>query len=693
MTKGSIKSGFALVILLGVAGSGKTLFRHLVLGLPVPEFSPSTPLAETSIRSMFNSRIAVDDGGDKWITVESEHMMNMVANEIKEIQHFPKSSNEGVIPQNEVEQAEKTSNSLQQKYVTEDAQVPKEIEDLPDDSQPENTCTPSKLFSKEFLDGIKIDSHLMKNSSKPFPYKLMDINFIYLLDSGGQPPFREMLPHFVQQSSAIVLMQKLNESLGFRPTIRYRDKGGKVSEGFTSQLTNEQILCQYVQGIRSQQKCKVFVVGTHRDRESECIIEETREKKDKTLLEAFRPVIGEQMELYKLGDPDQLMFPVDCTSRGEDDKATAKEFRKRVILNCMGEKKKIPLPWFVFEELLQLLAQKMEVRVLSVSECCEAAKHKLMMSHEECKAALKYLGKLNIIFYRPNILSEVVIPNAQVILDKITELVHCSHALRTGDSSTDAVPSLMSSSEKVDFRDSGQVTSELLKKTFPSHYRDDLFTSADFLKLLEGLLIAGKLENGKYFIPSLLPDLPVEEVKKYRVLSSTKHPAPLTIYYPNIWVPVGIMPSLIVYLQNISKWTLSSSKSACLKHNCIQFSLPDGKPGSVVLIDSTKFLEVHVKQSIKVDPKLCTKIGQDIIAGLDEAHRSLHYEPPKAEVGFLCSGECGNKEIHLAILDPKREAWICSENENIGDSLTPTQRHWDEILKTAVESKCSFCKI
>ena len=78
----------------------------------------------------------------------------------------------------------------------------------------------------------------------------------------------------------------------------------------------------------------------------------------------------------------------------------------------------------------------------------EAAKHKLMMmSHDECKAALTLFW----IFYCPNILLEVVFTNAQVILDHITELVCCSHALRTGDSSTDAVSPLMLSSEKIHF--------------------------------------------------------------------------------------------------------------------------------------------------------------------------------------------------------------------------------------------------
>ena len=104
----------------------------------------------------------------------------------------------------------------------------------------------------------------------------MDVDFIYLVDSGGQPPFREMLPHFVQKASAIVLMQKLNERLDFKPTIRYREEGGKVGKGYTSQLTNEQILHQYIQAVQSH-KSSVFVVGTHMDLEGKCKGGETRD--------------------------------------------------------------------------------------------------------------------------------------------------------------------------------------------------------------------------------------------------------------------------------------------------------------------------------------------------------------------------------------------------------------------------------
>ena len=680
MTKGYVESALALLILEGVTGSGKSLFKLLVLGLPVPEFSPSTPLAESAVRSMSICQVAVDDG-IKWDTVEPQDMMDMVAKTIKdralvlELALIDSSQLAfGISENNSVDLASSETPSEQ-----DSSQLWSQVQKTMAKKVPESSAN---FVFLDALNEIKIDSELIKKIKKPSTtvQKLIDVDFIYLLDSGGQPAFREILPHFVQQASAIVLMQKLNESLNFKPTIRYREKEGKVDNGYTSQLTNEQILYQYVQGVQSL-KSKVFIVGTHRDREGECK-NETREMKNEKLLKAFRPVLGEQMELYKLGDPDQLIFPVDCTSREPEDVTVAEEFKKRVVKTCMREKVKIPLSWFLFEQLLQLLAQKMNITVLSIEECCEAAKEKLLMPRDVCEAAIRYLGKLNIIFYSPDILPGVVFPNAQVILDKITELVHYSHALRTKNT-THAVPSYMESFKMVGFRDFAQVTSDFLKGVFPSNYRKDLFTPSNFLQLLKGLLIAGRLGNGKYFIPSLLPDLPVEKIAKY-CATLPEHPAPLVIYYPKKWIPVGVMPSLVVYLQNICKWRPfeKHGKPICLYHNCIQFELPGGKPGNLVLIDSIEFLEIHVRPKNLADHPLLHRIREDVMNGLKKVHRSLHYDSAEAKMGFLCSGECGNTELHLATLDPKGETWTCSKDRNIGDYLNESQVLWFQDTAT-----------
>ena len=64
-----------------MTGSGKSLFQRLLLGLPVPEFSPSTPLAESAVRTMSICQVAVDCGV-RWDVVGPQKMLDMVAETI-----------------------------------------------------------------------------------------------------------------------------------------------------------------------------------------------------------------------------------------------------------------------------------------------------------------------------------------------------------------------------------------------------------------------------------------------------------------------------------------------------------------------------------------------------------------------------------------------------------------------------------
>ena len=690
MTKGFIKAAIAILIFVGVTGSGKSLFQKLVLGLTVPESSPSTPLAKSSVRSMSICQAAVGGGDEqvKWKVVTPANMVSIVAEnaaalelvkqeELKKVTKTQvKASKMNEHKGNLQKETQPNASSSQSKEVATDA-VPERVQEkvdkiIPDNStgqiiaKPEEQTSAVRIVNtlcmkcRQALRTLDFDGELIRKM-KDATGKVMEVDFIYILDSGGQPPFRELLPHVVQKASGIVLMQKLNERLDFRPTITYREEGVE-DEGYLSPLTNEQILYQYFQAVQSHDST-VFVIGTHRDLEHECE-EESRADKNRRLLEAFRPVLGRRIALYATGDPDQLIFPVDNTSRRPQDLKTAGKFRKKVVDHCMGKKEEIPLPWFMLEQLLQQLAKEMQVTVLSKEECYMAAST-LHMSNDMCETALKYLHKLNIIFYRPDIIETAVFCSAQVALDKLTEIVHCSHRMHTN---TGNIPSCMEDLEGLRFRDYAQVDPELLTNAYPSHYResDNVFTASDFLRLSERLLIAGKLENELYFIPSVLPDLNLQKVAEHRVTATDHHP-PITIYYPKMWLPVGVVPALVVYLINHWGWTPVSQggKPVCMCHNCMQFELPDGEPGSVTLIDSIKFLEIHVKQSLP-DSQVCPRIMEMLLSGLETAHKSLHYDPPTAVEGMICPGKCGVKDGHYAKVDKKKGFWTCSENRTIG---------------------------
>ena len=60
-----------------------------------------------------------------------------------------------------------------------------------------------------------------------------------------------------------------------------------------------------------------------------------------------------------MGNTDQLIFPVDCTSRNEESEKVVQEFRDRVKEIYKDKKVDIPLPWFILDQLLMLPRTKM----------------------------------------------------------------------------------------------------------------------------------------------------------------------------------------------------------------------------------------------------------------------------------------------------------------------------------------------
>ena len=351
MEKGYIETRLILLVLVGVAGSGKTHFMYLVLGLDPPMIRVSTPLAEAAVRSMSICYVSIE--GVQWHFVDQKAFQDKIADAIKkgmppdmlqDLQELtPKITFGDVENYKDVDSA-----------ISDDRKVPrgskkasmlsrlKSLVYKPSKSRiPQKTGQVSPDIIKilpEMFDALEsVHGDLLqqiRNSSGTGSF--FDMEWVYIVDSGGQPQFREMLPHFMYDSSAFVMMQKLNESLRSTTSIEYLGEGGEMlHEPYQSQLTNEQILYQYFQAIQSH-KSQVFVVGTFRDKENDC--SETRADKDKKLLEAFRPVVGNNIALYQPGNTDQFIFPFNCKTPEPQDKVTAEKFRKTVIDLCPKKK-------------------------------------------------------------------------------------------------------------------------------------------------------------------------------------------------------------------------------------------------------------------------------------------------------------------------------------------------------------------
>ena len=206
---------------------------------------------------------------------------------------------------------------------------------------------------------------------------------------------------------------------------------------------------------------------------------------------------------------------------------------------CVPPPYKIPIGWFLLEQdIIKATKGDMTSRV----ECFGIAAV-LNTDAKALRGALEYFDDLNIFLYYPSVLPDIVFSNPQVILDKVTELVHFNYCLQ-GSS-----PPVALEGKWLQFRDKGIVTLEMFQdERFSTHYIQDLFTPTDLIKLFEHLLIVAPLSSTKYScLRSLLRTISVKKVRKKLPLPSITV-APLLIYFSAGCARNGVFCAVVVYL-------------------------------------------------------------------------------------------------------------------------------------------------
>ena len=322
---------------------------------------------------------------------------------------------------------------------------------------------------------------------------------------------------------------------------------------------------------------------------------------------------------------------------------------------------KVPLQYFALEILLEEASRKLDRGLLSFEECLEVASE-LHLDRHTLRAALQFLDDLSVIFYFPEVLEGVVFIDPQVLLDKATELVEKIYFLRT---ETGHIQCAISG-EWQTFRDHAVFNLDFLsQKEFQRHYVAGLFTPVELVKLFQRLLIIADFNEGKFFMPALLPILEDDKVCKHRVAADSPA-APLALNFPLGGPRLGTYCTLSCFLVSHNNqfpcpWKIvlqpHSNTPVCLYRNCIRFSIP-GYPGSVTLIDTFTHFEVHVKTANEMVSKLCPLVRQAILTGLKKATLALGYNNCTPSPAILCPCDVGS--THVASVSDG--FWTCSQD-------------------------------
>lgn len=641
MKEGHVTSQSVVIILNGIAGSGKSSFKRLVLNLDRAEKRVSTPLAEGAIRNISISRAIVNSDAVQWEVVESEALLAMVADAIK-----GKSSAKPLL----VEKG--------------------------DDSTLEPDDDVDYISDEEF--DLEDDPILPLIRESIGSQRLLDVHWVYLIDTGGQPQFLQLLPAFIRNisSCACVCFVRLDQALDHKPMVEFFDKSGtQCGESYESEHTHLQVIESCVStihskcGLNSEQPPSFLVVGTHLDEYERKNPHETIAMKNDRLITQLDLSPQQSLKLYK---GEELIFPLNCKNPEERDQAVAAEFRKCIMKHCLEPASEIPLAWFVLEEHIRQYADQKKVAYIEKSTCLKLA-NKLEISRKAFEAALNHLLKLNIFRSYPSS-PNLIFCDTHVVLLKLTELVQHGFGLRGG-----TICGL--GSEDIAFVNEGVISVDYLSH-FPQFFTG-MFTAECFLKILCDLLAVADMDNGKYFMPCLLKQLSGTDFNKYR--NSSKSLSTVLLYLDRGCLPNGLFTSLIASLKNNHQWALSKKnhKIACLYQNCVSFKIPKGSPGVVTLIASFNFIEVHLNCPFDSEiDKACISVFNDIRSGLQTSWETLYPGSISFKPAFFCTS-CtteGPSDIcpadHYATVNDGGMFVTCSHDDSCVKKLLPSEVRW-----------------
>ena len=670
MKLGHILLDLDKLLLFGTAGSGKTCSLAALLGVDPPTIRRSTPLMKRPIEVVF-----IDvDGKKRWkirtIGELQDKIAEVIRSRMPQQQTMSQSSGgpasadqrppHTTASQSAQPTPEKTSSSSSNPATRKSTASSEEKPSAREQGEAEgelDSLLQSTAVEEGFVHAI--------NNAPPSLEPIQRLRQFLMLDSGGQPELLEMMPVFLRGASKFVYVMKLHESLDKRAMIRYF-KDGKLVWEYPAYLTNEGTLRLCVRTMRSLNNknpdippAKMMFLATHRDKVAEEQLPRVLDTLHKRLREILLPQFREQL-IYCDTKKDDFIFTLNAAKPQKEDRECAENIRKFLSKVGGGEREvKVPLRWYALYHKLLEVANGLGKKVLP-RELCQRVAESMEIDDESCGEALNFFDGLNILFYFPNVLPQLVFMEPQMLLDKVSELVEETYSMRQGKKGQ-AV-----SGEKLRFRDYGEVTEEFLDE-FESHYEPPLFTPKELVTLLKGLLVFAEMSEDVYFMPCLLQVVAWEVVEKHRVSREKA----LALHFPDSGPLMGMFCSTVAYLLSPGNshpcpWRVVQSETGapeCLHRNVIKFTIPK-YVGTISLIDHFTHFELHLCTHHKKAPELWKLAHDAVFAGLKKAGKTIGYTNNTPVPAIVCPAHPAKP--HPAVVTDG--VWACSVNsEKFGD--------------------------
>ncbi len=351
-----------------------------------------------------------------------------------------------------------------------------------------NLEQPPKISSSRTLKLMKQYLSTAKSSNN-----LFNLDWIYMVDSGGQPQFSDVLPLLFQSEALYIVVIRLDQDLDVKQNNCYYSNGKENRLQEKLFLTNRQMIertCQIAQAQNSETSPRrVIVIATHIDEVSNP--EERVKEFDKEIRKI--QINYDKVFVTKDINSDRIIYPVNAMATGAERKAYIDELQQ-CLMDTLKESIKpiqVPLKWFVYQ--LDLDDESNNTHgVLTKSKCIELGMI-LGMIPEEIELSLKFFNTLALHIYHSDF-PDVVLIKIDPLIKRLSALIRLSFDF----------PKSKVTYEYTKLKQSGLFNKSLLSTAFANIGDGNAISVDDFLCISECLKVIVHVMNDEYFIPSVL---------------------------------------------------------------------------------------------------------------------------------------------------------------------------------------------
>ena len=668
--EGVVELNLMRVNMYGPPGAGKTCSTSLLLN----EDPPSVPVTDStsiicpSIRAYCSDKTySSDETKCKWERVTKESLVERVSADLQ------------------AKANEEPSDEISPGHIL----LPEESKDFKEDfNSPVEYGGPSKKPSSPEAQGDITDKHQMTKKSLQ---KILrtgqnhnDVhvkgNWLYIIDSGGQPSFQELLSLFTRAATLSIIVLNLSKPFDEEFEFTYRVKGKEYPchykstqlACFKSAVSSEAIFePPSIPGMTKKALHSMhLVLGAHIDK----VPDKSFVEKQKAILQSSISSLQPYLHNHVLENRQEksFVFPVNTLAQGEKRSDYNRQICKAMDKCDASFTVYIPIRWFVFELALP------EKSIITVKEALDIGAE-YGMNKKDTELALQYLHDVTLILYYPGVL-DVVFPDPQPILKILSDLLALTYIVDNDD----ALAAIATNVKQRDINnlEDGFFNEELLTKLNSYKSISNELASGHMIKLLLHLHIISEVEEtskGKYFIPYALPlctttfKKPEPEVKPLLVIWKEEEDI--------LPVPQGLFPLTIGHLLNQKerKVVIPPSTSDFYKYRdtmSLRITIKE-QSHTLHIVNRYTHIEVYFTGPKKYRPEVRTLFQKAIDESADAMHMKHNY---------IYAFACPKKESCYCIVKESEGVVDCTLCPEPADITSKDMTYWSWFVDSSSES-------